>query len=131
MLEHATEQKLDTSPEIAPMPRHDTDNGHESSKTPDKSLDTAGTTDVTSSERKPGRSPVGLGIFGVVAIAGAATLVYTGVSARQRNAVELRQWTEAQAIPSVALVTLNAKPGVVSLNLPGRLQANDSAPIYA
>ena len=28
-------------------------------------------------------------------------------------------------------MTLNAKPGVVSLNLPGRLQANDSAPIYA
>ena len=63
MLEHATEQNPDTTPEIAPMPEHDTNNGHETSKIHDtKSLDTAGTAEVTSSERKPGRSQVGLGI---------------------------------------------------------------------
>ncbi|WP_307437833.1 efflux RND transporter periplasmic adaptor subunit [Labrys monachus] len=79
----------------------------------------------------PRRSHGKLGIFGVVFVAGAAMLVYTGIDARHRSNAELTQWTEAQAVPTVTLVTLNSQPGVVSLNLPGRLQANNSAPIFA
>ncbi|WP_095199242.1 efflux RND transporter periplasmic adaptor subunit [Mesorhizobium carmichaelinearum] len=132
MLEHTT-PNLDTSGEVVPTPVDDANNGQETSGIADtaKSPDTARAAEGASPVRKPGRSRLGLGIFGVVAIAGAAALVSTGISARQKSEVELQQWTEAQAIPSVTLVTLNAKPGVVSLNLPGRLQANDSAPIYA
>ncbi|THD42653.1 MAG: efflux RND transporter periplasmic adaptor subunit [Bradyrhizobium sp.] len=58
-------------------------------------------------------------------------LVATGIGARNDSDTKLRDWTEAQSIPTVALVTLNREPGVISLNLPGRLDANVRAPIYA
>jgi len=86
---------------------------------------------ISEAGHKRRRSHGKLGVFGIVFIAGAALLVYTGIDARHRSSAELQQWTEAQAVPSVTLVTLDPKPGVVSLNLPGRLQANNSAPIYA
>ncbi|MGD0763722.1 MAG: efflux RND transporter periplasmic adaptor subunit [Roseiarcus sp.] len=72
-----------------------------------------------------------LGLAGVVAGVGAAALVVTGVGERDRSSARLQEWTEAQAIPTVAIVALNPKPGVTSLNLPGRLEANLRAPIYA
>ncbi|WP_448151256.1 efflux RND transporter periplasmic adaptor subunit [Labrys miyagiensis] len=77
------------------------------------------------------RSGGALGIVGVLLLAGAVAVVYTGISAREKSSAELAEWTEAQAVPTVSLAPLDAKPGVVSLNLPGRLQANNSAPIYA
>ncbi len=79
----------------------------------------------------PRRSRRGLGLIGIVASIGIAVLVVTGIGARDKGNAELEQWTEAQAAPTVALVTLNAKPGVASLNLPGRLEAYVRAPIYA
>ena len=72
-----------------------------------------------------------LALAGVIAGAGAVVLVVTGIVERDRSSAELQDWTEAQAIPTVAIVALNAKPGVASLNLPGRLEANLRAPIYA
>lgn len=77
------------------------------------------------------RSGGALGIVGVLLLAGAVAVVYTGISAREKSSAELAEWTEAQAVPTVSLAPLDAKSGVVSLNLPGRLQANNSAPIYA
>jgi membrane fusion protein, multidrug efflux system len=79
----------------------------------------------------PRRSRRGLGLIGIVASVGIAILVVTGIGARDKGNAELEQWTENQAAPTVALVTLNAKPGVASLNLPGRLEAYVRAPIYA
>ena len=58
-------------------------------------------------------------------------LVVTGIGEREVGGARLREWTEAQAIPTVALVALNPQPGVVSLDLPGRLEAATRAPIYA
>ena len=72
-----------------------------------------------------------LAVVGVVAGAVAVVLVVTGIVERDRSSAELQDWTEAQAIPTVAIVALNATPGVASLNLPGRLEANLRAPIYA
>ena len=72
-----------------------------------------------------------LALAGVLAGAGAVVLVVTGIGERDRSSAELQAWTEAQAIPTVAIVALDAKPGVASLNLPGRLEANLRAPIYA
>ncbi len=72
-----------------------------------------------------------LALAGVIAGAGAVALVVTGIVERDRSSAKLQDWTEAQAIPTVAIVALNAKPGVASLNLPGRLEANLRAPIYA
>jgi len=72
-----------------------------------------------------------LALAGVIAGAVAIVLVVTGIVERDNSSAKLQDWTEAQAIPTVAIVALNAKPGVVSLNLPGRLEANLRAPIYA
>jgi membrane fusion protein (multidrug efflux system) len=72
-----------------------------------------------------------LALAGVIAGVGAVILVGAGIVERDRSSAKLQDWTEAQAIPTVAIVALNAKPGVASLNLPGRLEANLRAPIYA
>jgi RND family efflux transporter MFP subunit len=72
-----------------------------------------------------------LSLAGVIAGAGAVVLVATGIVERDRSSAKLQDWTEAQAVPTVAIVALNATPGVASLDLPGRLEANLRAPIYA
>ncbi len=72
-----------------------------------------------------------LALAGVIAGAGALVLVVSGIVERDKSSAKLQDWTEAQAIPTVAIVALDAKPGVASLNLPGRLEANLRAPIYA
>jgi len=84
-------------------------------------------------EPAPRRNGLGrkLGLAGVVAAALVAVLVVAGVGDREAGSARLREWTEAQAIPTVALVKLDPQPGVASLDLPGRLQAATQAPIYA
>jgi RND family efflux transporter MFP subunit len=72
-----------------------------------------------------------LALAGVVAGVVAIVLVVTGIVERDRSSAKLQDWTEAQAIPTVAIVALTATPGVASLELPGRLEANLRAPIYA
>ncbi|MGD1016884.1 MAG: efflux RND transporter periplasmic adaptor subunit, partial [Roseiarcus sp.] len=72
-----------------------------------------------------------LALAGVIAAVGAVILVVSGIVERDKSSAKLQDWTEAQAIPTVATVALNAKPGVASLNWPGRLEANLRAPIYA
>src|ERR1700759_2121356 len=79
----------------------------------------------------PRRSRRTLGIVGVLASIGVAVLVVTGIGAREKSNARLQEWTEAQAIPTVTTVKLNPQPGVVSLDLPGRLEANLRAPIFA
>jgi len=72
-----------------------------------------------------------LGLAGVAAAALVVALVVTGIGDREIGSARLRDWTEAQAVPTVALATLAAQPGVASLDLPGRLEAATQAPIYA
>ncbi len=72
-----------------------------------------------------------LGLAGVVAAALVAIVVVTGIGDRETGAAKLRDWTEAQALPTVALANLNLQPGVASLDLPGRLEAATQAPIFA
>src|SRR5580693_2002730 len=116
MSEHAAAQNLPTPQVSAP----DLDKTAEIVTMP--TPDAARTADPTPLQTRPRRSRGGLGLVGVILVAGAAVLVYTGIDARHKSNAELQQWTEAQAVPTVTLATLNAKPGVVSLNLPGRLQ---------
>jgi membrane fusion protein, multidrug efflux system len=79
----------------------------------------------------PRRSRRKLGLVGVIACVGVAALVVTGIGAREKSAAALQQWTETQALPTVAIATLSAKPAVAGLDLPGRLEAYVRAPIYA
>jgi RND family efflux transporter MFP subunit len=66
-------------------------------------------------------------IGGVLAI----IIVVGGIALRVSNEHQLKDWTETQAIPFVnVVVPVKEAPGG-SLELPGRLQAFTSAPIYA
>jgi RND family efflux transporter MFP subunit len=67
------------------------------------------------------------GAFALLAIA----VVAYGLGTRQAQGARLRDVTEAQAAPVVALVTPTSASNEASLDLPGRLQAYIQAPIYA
>jgi len=80
------------------------------------------------------RSPVSrrkLGIFSIAAVIAALMLVVSGIRAREDSSAKLREWTDNQAIPSVAVIFPD--PGVLSatIDLPGRLEAYYRAPIFA
>jgi membrane fusion protein (multidrug efflux system) len=80
------------------------------------------------------RSPVSrrkLGIFGIVALIGAGLIVATGIRAREESGSKLREWTDNQAIPTVAVALPNAKALNPTIDLPGRLEAYYRAPIFA
>ncbi|MBA8889905.1 RND family efflux transporter MFP subunit [Dokdonella fugitiva] len=73
----------------------------------------------------------GLRIAGVVGAVVAIAIVATGVLARSRGDTKLREWTEAQAIPTVAVAAPAASGDGDELKLPGRLEAYARAPLYA
>ncbi len=58
-------------------------------------------------------------------------VVVSGVVSRQSSDAKLREWTDAQAIPTVAVSKPNLKPSELSLTLPGRLEAYSRAAIFA
>jgi RND family efflux transporter MFP subunit len=67
-------------------------------------------------------------------IAGGAVIVLvvvTGIVLRENGNAKLRDWTDAQAIPTVAVSNPITKPPNASLTLPGRLEAYYRAPIFA
>jgi RND family efflux transporter MFP subunit len=82
-------------------------------------------------EAKPPASRRKLGILGVVAVAGALTLVVTGIRAREDTNVKLKEWTDDQAAPAVAVIYPDPGALTASLDLPGRLEAYYRAPIFA
>jgi RND family efflux transporter MFP subunit len=67
------------------------------------------------------------GVFALLAIA----VVAYGIGLRASQNSRLHDLTEAQALPVVALVTPTHVENESGLDLPGRLQAYISAPIYA
>ena len=72
-----------------------------------------------------------LGIAGIVLVCAASAVVVTGIMARARSTAELREWTDAQAIPTVAVASPDARALTPTLDLPGRLEAYSRAPIFA
>ncbi|MBS0388295.1 MAG: efflux RND transporter periplasmic adaptor subunit [Proteobacteria bacterium] len=67
-------------------------------------------------------------ILGAIA---ALAIVVAGITARAIESSRLRTWTEAQALPIVAASTPRNDSGAAGLELPGRIEAYASAPIYA
>src|SRR5437764_2407528 len=82
-------------------------------------------------ERKPPISRGRLGIFMIVAAVAAVLIVVTGIRAREDSTAKLREWTDNQAVPTVAVTLPDAKVLNATLDLPGRLEAWQRAPIYA
>jgi membrane fusion protein, multidrug efflux system len=82
-------------------------------------------------EQRPPVSRRKLGIFGVVALIGAGLIVATGIRAREDSSAKLKEWTDAQAIPTVAVAPPSGRALNPTIDLPGRLEAYSRAPIFA
>jgi membrane fusion protein (multidrug efflux system) len=72
-----------------------------------------------------------LGIFAVVAGIAALLLLVSGIRAREDSSAKLLEWTDNQAIPTVAVVLPDARALNATIDLPGRLEAYYRAPIFA
>ncbi len=76
-------------------------------------------------------SPRKLRLIGIVTGVGLAVVVVAGISTRSNGDAKLREWTEAQAVPSVAVTLPGTKSLDAKIDLPGRLEAYSRAPIFA
>jgi membrane fusion protein, multidrug efflux system len=72
-----------------------------------------------------------LGIYGAVAVVAALMLVISGIRAREDTNVKLREWTDNQAVPPVAVIYAETGALTSTIDLPGRLEAYYRAPIFA
>jgi len=79
-------------------------------------------------DRKPFRR---LRLTGVAAAIVAIVIVAYGIATRAAESSRLHDWTEAQALPTVAVVSPSAGANSSGLELPGRFEAYTRAPIYA
>jgi RND family efflux transporter MFP subunit len=75
------------------------------------------------------RRSLALGVLGLALIA--AVTVSHGITTRAQEHEKLRQWTETQAISTVAVVSPVPGGQAPGLELPGRLEAHSEAPIFA
>ena len=78
-----------------------------------------------------GVSSRSLRIAGVVAVIVALAIVIVGLVSRASGNARLREWTDAQAVPTVAVVAPAPAGDSGTLDLPGRLEAYSRAPLYA
>ena len=72
-----------------------------------------------------------LGIIGVLAGVALVVVVITGIRAREQSDEKLKEWTDDQAVPTVAVTQPDAKITNPTIELPGRLEAYYRAPIFA
>ena len=75
--------------------------------------------------------PRNLRRIGVIAAAVAIIIAAFGILQRRSHEAEVTQWTQEQAIPTVAVIAPRAGAAAQSLVLPGTVQAWYEAPIYA
>ena len=75
--------------------------------------------------------PRNLRRIGLMAVVVAIAIAAFGILERRSHEAEVTQWTEQQAIPTVAVITPHAGAAVQRLVLPGTVQAWYEAPIYA
>jgi RND family efflux transporter MFP subunit len=75
--------------------------------------------------------PAGLKRWGAVALVVAIAVALAGIGWRWYQTRQTRDWTEAQAIPTVQLIKLGQTRNGGTLSLPGQLQAYTNAPIHA
>jgi RND family efflux transporter MFP subunit len=82
-------------------------------------------------DRSPSRPTMRLRQAGGAAALLAIAVVAYGLGSRAAQTSRLRELTEAQTVPTVAIVTPTSAVNSAGLELPGRLEAYISAPIYA
>lgn len=79
----------------------------------------------------PRRSRAGLKLAGAAAVVIAVAVAGFGIWQRDRDERKLAAWTDAQTVPTVAIVTPQPETKAQSLTLPGNVDAWYEAPIYA
>lgn len=72
-----------------------------------------------------------LRLAAIVLVAIAAIVVVMGITTRKMADARLSEWTEKQAVPSVSILTPDAKGRRATLELPGRLEAYTQAQLFA
>jgi RND family efflux transporter MFP subunit len=72
-----------------------------------------------------------LRIVGIVGVIAAIAIVVIGLVTRASGNARLKEWTEAQSVPTVAVVAPKPASDSGTLDLPGRLEAYTRAPLYA
>src|SRR5262245_37246661 len=61
----------------------------------------------------------------------ALTIVVMGITTRRMADARLNEWTERQAMPTVAIVIPDERGRRATIDLPGRLEAYSQAQLYA
>src|SRR3984885_15133199 len=69
--------------------------------------------------------------FALIAVAAAVIIAAVGILERRGHEAEVKQWTQEQAIPTVALISPQHGAATQRMVLPGTVQAWYDAPIYA
>jgi len=90
-----------------------------------------GRTATPEKAQAPARRRWGLRLVGLCALVGAILIATAGIQERRRDELTVKQWTEAQAVPNVAVISPKAGPAIQTLILPGTVQAWYEAPMYA
>src|SRR5258708_6267849 len=80
---------------------------------------------------EPIKTPRRLLVIALVALTMAGGIATYGIVQRARSAAQVKQWTDAQAIPTVALANVRRGVGERKLTLPGTIQPYYRAAIYA
>src|SRR5580693_9080368 len=75
--------------------------------------------------------PRNLRRIGLIAVLASIAIAGFGILQRRSHEAEVAQWTNEQAIPTVAVITPRAGAATQRLVLPGTVQAWYEAPIYA
>ncbi|MET0229902.1 MAG: biotin/lipoyl-binding protein, partial [Rhodanobacteraceae bacterium] len=73
----------------------------------------------------------GLRIAAVVGVIVALAIVVVGLVSRASGNARLKEWTDSQSVPTVAVVAPSSAGDSGTLDLPGRLEAYSRAPLYA
>lgn len=73
----------------------------------------------------------GLRIAAIAAAAVAVVVVGMGITTRRMADARLSEWTENQALPVVAAIKPDLRTRAATLSLPGRLEADSQAQIFA
>jgi RND family efflux transporter MFP subunit len=73
----------------------------------------------------------GLRVAGVIAVVVAVVIVVVGLVTRASGNARLREWTDAQSVPTVAVAPPTSSGDAGALDLPGRLEAYSRASLYA
>src|SRR5258708_2408743 len=76
-------------------------------------------------------NPRGFLLAGIIALVAAGAIAANGLISRASSKQDLVQWTNAQAVPTVALAKLARGDAQQSLILPGNIQPYYKAAIYA